>query len=244
MGLFDLPAPLFNVLDSAMAAVMPAMLRLAVWALIAAVVTMFLYKLLSPQARIGQAKKDARAARKRLNAFDGDFGDAGPLIRAQFATAFRQLGLVVPGTVLAILPLLCLLLWAETHYGQALPETGQTPVITTQPAGFATTWDDSIEPPHLQVSGAIEADSSAGEIVDIAMVAPVGIVTKKPWWHWLAANPIGYLPDNAPLEQVRVTLPEQHYLGFGPGWMRSWLAIFMPVMFVVSLALYKGLRIE
>lgn len=244
MGLFDLPAPLFNLLDSAMATVMPATLRLIVWALVAAVGTMLLYKLFSPQARIGQAKQDARAARRRLNEFDGDFGDAGPLIRAQFTTAFRQLGLVVPGTLLAILPLLCLLLWAETHYGQALPEAGQAPVITTQPEGFATTWDDSTQPPHLHVASDNASAQPSGEIADITMTAPVGIVTKKPWWHWLAANPIGYLPDSAPLEQVRIALPEQHYLGFGPGWMRSWLAIFMPVMFLVSLAMYKGMRIE
>ncbi|MES1925880.1 hypothetical protein [Salinisphaera sp. T31B1] len=241
MGLFDLPAPLFDGVDRGMASVMPPTLRLIVWALLAAVGTMMLYKLFSPQARIGAAKRDARAARQRLNAFDGDFADAGPLIRDQFVTAFRQLGLVVPGTILAILPLLCLLLWAETHYGQALPPTGQSPAIITQPAGFDARWDDSISPPHIRVAG---PTGQSTPIADIRMVAPVGVVTQKPWWHWLAANPLGYLPDDSPLEQVIIELPERHYLGFGPGWMRSWLAIFIPVMFIVSLAMYKWLRIE
>ena len=244
MGLFDLPAPLFDLVDDTMASIMPATVRLILWALLAAVATMLLYKLLSPQTRIGQAKKDAREARKRLNEFDGDFGDAGPLIRAQLGTAFRQLGLVLPGTLLAILPLLCLLLWAETHYGQAMPEAGQAPVVVTEPEGFATTWDGTREPPHLYIGDRNKSGQPPDDIADITMTAPVGMITKKPWWHWLAANPIGYLPDSAPLQHVRIALPERHYLGFGPGWMRSWLAIFMPVMFLVSLAMYKGLRIE
>ncbi|GAB3679108.1 hypothetical protein [Salinisphaera aquimarina] len=238
MGLFDLPAPLFTFIDNVMASVLPATLRLVVWAVVGAVGTMLLYKVLSPQARIGRAKKDAKAARRRLNEFDGDFADAGPLIRDQFVSAFRQLGLVVPGTIIAILPLLCLLVWAETWYGANLPEPGQAPTITTQPTGFDTSWDDAQQPTHLRVG------RDGNNIADIVMRAPVGIVTKKPWWHWLAANPIGYLPDNAPLQQVRIELPEPHYLPFGPGWMRSWLAIFIPIMFVISLILYKWLRIE
>ena len=99
MGLFDLPAPLFNVLDGAMATVLPAAARLAIWAVFGAVLTMFLYKLCSPQAKIGQAKREAKAARQRLNAFDGDFADAGPLIKNQFTTAFKHVGMVVPGTL-------------------------------------------------------------------------------------------------------------------------------------------------
>lgn len=238
MGLFDLPAPLFNLLDAAMATVLPATLRLILWALVAAVGTMLLYKALSPQKRIGEAKREAKAARRRLNDFDGDFADAGPLIRDQLLAAFRHVGLVLPGTLLAVLPLLCLLVWAETHYARTLPVDGEAPAITTVPEGFQTQWQADEQPPHVRVL------RDRDTLADIAMVAPVGIVTKQPWWHWLAANPIGYLANDAPLEQVRIALPEQHYLPFGPGWMRSWLAVFIPVMFIVSLAMFKWARIE
>ncbi|ROO33085.1 hypothetical protein [Salinisphaera orenii] len=239
MGLFNLPAPLFNFVDAGMAGVLPAAVRLAVWAAIGAIGTMLLYKMLSPQARIGEAKRRAKAARQRLNAFDGDFADAGPLIRDQFASAFRHVGLVVPGTMLAILPLLCLLLWAETHYGQALPEPGQAPAIIITPAeGFTGEWQAADEPPHVRVT------RNGETVADITMIAPVGVVTKQPWWHWLAANPLGYLPDDAAVEQIRIHLPERHYLSFGPDWMRGWLAIFIPVMFIVSLAIYRWAKIE
>ena len=238
MGLFDLPAPIFDLLDAAMASVLPAAVRLAIWALLGAVVTMFLYKLLSPQSRIGEAKRRAKAARQRLNAFDGDFADAGPLIKDQFVSAFRHVGLVVPGTLLAILPLLALLLWAETNYGHAMPEGGAPPTIQTVPEGFATNWQGDRDPARLSVN----ADGQS--IVDIEMNAPVGIVTKQPWWHWLAENPLGYLPDDAPVEQVRIALPTLEVIPFGPGWMRSWLFVFIPVMFIVSLLIYKWAKIE
>ncbi|MES1952518.1 hypothetical protein S4A8_16747 [Salinisphaera sp. S4-8] len=238
MGLFDLPAPLFNSLDAAMAGFMPAALRLAIWAVLGSVLTMFLYKLCSPQARIGQAKRDAKAARQRLNAFDGDFADAGPLIKKQFTTAFRHVGLVVPGTLLAILPLLALLLWAETHYGHTLPAPGEAPTITTVPEGVATHWDDRTQPAKLSVGDA------GAPIAQFDMTAPVGIVTKQPWWHWLAENPLGYLPEDAPVEQIRIDLPVLEVIPFGPAWMHSWLFVFIPVMFIVSLAIYKWAKIE
>lgn len=238
MGLFDLPAPLFNVVDQAMAGFLPAAARLAVWALLGSVVTLFLYKTLSPQARIGRAKREAKAARQRLNAFDGEFADAGPLIKDQFVSAFRHVGLVVPGTVVAILPLLALLLWAETWYGHTLPEAGQTPTIATVPQGFDTRWDNSSEPARVDVR------DGATPIAAIAMRAPVGIVSKKPWWHWLAENPLGYLPDDAPVDRIQIELPTREVLHIGPVWMRSWLFVFIPVMFIVSLALYKWAKIE
>ncbi|MES1947821.1 hypothetical protein C84B14_10742 [Salinisphaera sp. C84B14] len=238
MGLFDLPAPLFNALDGAMATVLPAAARLAIWAVFGAVLTMFLYKLCSPQAKIGQAKREAKAARQRLNAFDGDFADAGPLIKNQFTTAFKHVGMVVPGTLLAILPLLALLLWAETHYGHTLPPSGVTPEIATVPDGVATSWSNGAEPARLTVG-----DASA-PIAQFDMTSPVGIVTKQPWWHWLAENPLGYLPDDAPVDQVHIDLPVLEVIPFGPAWMHSWLFVFMPVMFIVSLAIYKWAKIE
>ncbi|MES1929533.1 hypothetical protein SADO_09764 [Salinisphaera dokdonensis CL-ES53] len=238
MGLFDLPAPLFDLIDAAMANVLPAAARLAIWATVGALLTMFLYKALSPQSRIGTAKREAKDARRQLNEFDGDFADAGPLIKAQFVSAFRHVGLVVPGTLLAILPLLALLLWAETNYGRTLPADGQPPVIQTVPEGVQTDWQSDVAPAHLLVS------DDGGAIADIEMSAPVGIVTKQPWWHWLAENPLGYLPDDAPVDQVHIELPTLEVIPFGPSWMRSWLFVFIPVMFIVSLLIYKWAKIE
>src|SRR5699024_371258 len=155
MGLLNILSPVFGAIDDTVAPVLPAALRMVLWAAILAVGTMLLYKLLSPQKRIGRAKREAREARRKLNTFDGEFAEAGPLIRNQFVTAFKHIGLVVPGTIIAILPLLCFLVWADNHFGYTLPETGDTPTVTTVPAdvdGVNTHWNAHLDPPVLAIN--------------------------------------------------------------------------------------------
>ncbi len=237
MGLFNLLAPVYNAVDAAMALALPATARLVLWALIAAVGTVLLYRLLSPQKRIAVAKREAKAARARLNAFDGEFADAGPLIRDQFATAFRHLALVVPGTLLAIFPLLCLLVWADAHYGYRIPTT-DPPQVTTMPKGFTGHWLANTSPPQVQIT------QNGRAIADFKMSAPVAGIARRSWTDWLIANPVGYLPDDGPLRRIKIALPEKQYLPFGPSWLRGWLGVFIPVMFVVSLAVYKWAKVE
>jgi hypothetical protein len=241
MGLLNILAPVYGAIDSAAAPVLPAPLRLALWAVILAVGTLLLYKVLSPQARIGIAKREARAARYRLNGFDGEFADAGPLIRAQFATAFKHIGLVVPGTVIAVLPLLCFLVWADNHFGYTLPADGQAPRISLVPAahsGVHAHWEADNHPPAVTLTDAASRRHA------YPMNAPVTVIAKHSAWNWLVGNPLGYLPDDSPLEAVLIDLPQREFIHAGPAWMRGWLAVFIPVMFIVSLVLFKWAKIE
>ncbi|WP_251976221.1 hypothetical protein [Salinicola avicenniae] len=238
MGLLDLPDPLFGALDDGLATVLPGGVRLAIWAIIAGVGTLLLYRLLSPQGRIGEAKRNARAARQQLNAFDGEFSDAGPLIRNQFVSAFRHLGLVLLPTLVSILPLLALLTWLESHYAHTLPAPSQAPEIQVTPETYQPQWRDEGNAPHLIVS------DSNGELANIAMTAPIPVVEPHQWWNWLAGNPLGYLPAESGIERVTIALPQPEYLPFGPSWMRHWLAIFFPVMLIVSLLTYRWAKIE
>ncbi|HET7314307.1 hypothetical protein [Salinisphaera sp.] len=241
MGLLNILSPVFGAVDGAVAPVLPAAARMALWAAFLAVGTMLLYKVLSPQERIGKAKREAREARRKLNSFDGEFADAGPLIRDQFVTAFKHIGLVVPGTIIAILPLLCFLVWADNYFGHELPADGVTPKVSTVPAtanGVRAHWDASSHPPAVSVQG------EGGETRSYPMNAPVPVLTKYSAWNWLVGNPLGYLPDDSPLRAVRIELPEREYIHFGPNWMHGWLAVFIPVMFIVSLLMFKWAKIE
>ncbi|MFC3284045.1 hypothetical protein [Litchfieldella rifensis] len=238
MGILDLPAPLFAAVDHVMAMGLPAVLRLVIWAAIGGAVTLGLYRLLSPQEKIGRAKREARSARQRLNAFDGELADAGPLIRAQFVAAFRHLGLVLPSTLVSILPLLALLVWLDTSYGHDYPAAGDTPVVMASPGHLDAEWVADDQQPRVKVR---EHDI---EVVEIALSAPVPVIEKRHWWNWLIANPLGYLPGDSGIERVEISLPERSYLPIGPSWMRSWIAVFFPVMLIVSLVIYRWARIE
>lgn len=240
MGVLDILSPVFTIVDDAGATVLPAGVRLALWAAVLAIGTMLLYKVLSPQQKIGAAKREARAARQALNRFDGEFADAGPLIKNQFVTAFKHIGLVVPGTLIAILPLLCFLVWADNHFDYRLPDAGQAPALTSEPrqsSGVELAWQEA-QPPIVSITSSQQAATR------YPMTAPVPVIAKFSSWNWVIGNPLGYLPDDSPIEVVHIDLPERQFISVGPHWIRGWLGIFIPVMFIVSLLMFKWAKIE
>ena len=56
MGLFDLPAPIFAIIDGVLAMAMPPVMRLVVWGIFAGWLTMVIYRRLSDQEKIGALK--------------------------------------------------------------------------------------------------------------------------------------------------------------------------------------------
>jgi hypothetical protein len=245
MGLLDLPAPLFAGLDSLLSGLAPPTLRLALWGVIAAVVSMGAYWLLSPQTRIARAKADALAARRELDAYDGEFAAAWPLMGRVLRTALRQLGLVTSPAVIGSLPVLALLAWLSTTYGHAFPADGAAiPVRTTPQAGAA-------QVQMVQAEAAAEAGhqvlvlDEAGNVVErFLLSAPVPMIHKRQWWNVVIGNPIGYLPDSSPLEWIELGLPQREYLPLGPSWLRAWYVVFLGVLLAASLAIKVAARIE
>ena len=54
-GLFDLPAPLLEWLDDRLTVIVPPAVSVAIWAAVAAVLSLELYRLVSPQAKIASS---------------------------------------------------------------------------------------------------------------------------------------------------------------------------------------------
>ncbi|WP_316976687.1 hypothetical protein [Shumkonia mesophila] len=238
MGLFNLPGPLYDLVDRAVFAAAPAPWRLVFWAVVAAVSSLLIYKWLSPQAKIAATKERVAELRRRMLDHDGeDLASAMPLIRAQLAIAFRHLGLVLPATLIASLPALTLMIWLDTSYARFLPDSA--PFIEVVPAGFEGTWRTEADVPRITVR-----ERTGQAVADIPVQKPIPQIEKRHWWNVLLGNPAGYLPDHGPVERVTVHLPEQAYLPFGPGWARSWMALFIPVFFVTSLFFYRIARIQ
>jgi hypothetical protein len=247
MGLLDLPAPAFAGLDSLLSGLAPPTLRLAIWGVIAAVLSMGAYWLLSPQTRIAQAKADALAARRELDAYDGEFAEAWPLMGRVLRTALRQLGLVTSPAVLGSLPVLALLAWLSTTYGHTFPTAGTEIPVRTVPAAT----DARVQAVQEQADRAARADrqvlvlDDAGNVVErFLLSAPVPTIHKRQWWNALIGNPIGYLPDSSPLEWIELGLPQQEYLPLGPSWLRAWYVVFFGVLLAASLAIKVAARIE
>lgn len=244
MGVLDLPHPLFALLDPVLAAFLPPAGRLVAWAVIGSLLTLGLYRLLSPQARIGQVKREARTARQRLYAYDGELAGAWPLISAQLGASLRHIGLVLPATMLAVLPLISLLTWLETAYGRDYPPPGTEPVVQVEPPHVRAQWlwSDGDEGPRAAPT--IRAHHGETAVAEIALAAPVPVIERPRWWHWLIGNPAGYLPADGPVERIEIELPAKHYIGAGPEWARAWPAVFLPAFLLFSLLTYRVARIQ
>jgi hypothetical protein len=245
MGIFDLPAPLFAWADQVMSAFASPTVRLVIWGLVAAVLSMGLYWLFSPQGKLNDVKVRALKARQDLNAFDGEFAEAWPMMRRMLGLSFKQLGMTTMPAILASLPVLALIVWLGTAYGYGLPNGEGEIGIETTPKVEVLGEIRTIEaaspenPPRLVVT------DPGGEVIsDISLAAPVPTIHKKQWWNTLFGNPLGYLPDDGEIEAIAFDLPEKDYLGFGPGWLRPWYVLFFTILVLGSLAIKVFGRIE
>jgi hypothetical protein len=237
MGLLDLPAPLFAAFDRLMGAALPPIARLAVWALIGAVVSMELYKLLSPQARIAELRTELETAQRKVSGFDGEFAEAWPLIRRMLSLALKRIGVILPGTVIASLPVLALIIWLDTAYGHAFPPAG-APVAVDVAKPFTAKWQDGGAEPHALVFNGDQM------VVDQAIAAAVPVVSKRHWWNMLIGNPAGYLDREAPVDDIAMVLPARQLVAFGPAWARGWEPVFFAAIILFAFALKRVRRIE
>ena len=235
MGLLDLPAPLFDYVDRSLLGALPPLARLILWAIAGAAISLALYRLLSPQRRIAQAKAAALDARRRLNAHDGDLESALPLMRQSMKAALRHVALVFPAAIVASLPVLALLVWLDAAYGYQLPQDQQAPAVSVEPTTYSGQW---------QPNGSIEVrDQSGTEVARLTLAQPITHIEKRQWWNTIIGNPAGYLPEQGPIESVSIALPERQYLPIGPDWLRSWVTVALTVLVIASLLIMRIARI-
>lgn len=239
MGLLDLPAPFFDLIDRTLLSALPSFARLVVWAVLAAIVSILIYRLVSPQAKIAETKVAAVAARRRLNAHPGDLESALPLMRRSLGLASLQVLLVLPGALIGSLPVLSLLVWLDGAYARDFPAAQATPAVAVSPAGaYAGNWQ------RAETGGRIDIfDASGQKVTTLALEKPIPQIERRHWWNAFIGNPAGYLPDPGPLERVTIALPERKYLPAGPDWARSWFGIVLPVLLLTSLAFLRIARI-
>lgn len=252
MGLFDLPAPLLVWLDQAALGALPSALRVAVWGVIGGALSMGLYRLISPQARIAGLKQAALAARRKMATYDGEFSGLGPLAFESLGLSFRHVGSVLLPAVIASLPVLCLLAWLSNSYGYAMPSAGETVAVVVEPEATVA-WQSETGAAN-QDTGAVPwpADDQTAEMLDegaralvaLPLAAPVPVIHKQQWWNYLLGNPIGYLPDDSPVEKVTIALPPRPLIAVEPAWLGGWEMIFLSVLLLTSIAIKVAFRIH
>jgi hypothetical protein len=243
MGVFDVAAPLFDWIDGLAAQVLSSWLRLALWGMLAGAVSMLLYRWLSPQEQIRRGKGELRQAQQQLNAFDGEFADAWPLMRKMLRSALSQVAVVGWPALVASLPLLFLLNWLSNSYGYAYPPAGAQLEIQAVPERYTAAWIQPDPSGNERYPQVVVSDPEKNTVIEAQVTAPIPIIHKRKWWNVLIGNPVGYLPDNAPVERIRAPLPRQQHLPFGPSWLRGWEFVFFASLVLVSAGLKAKLKI-
>jgi hypothetical protein len=257
MGVLDLPAPLFQLLDG-WVAFLPATLRLILWSVIGAVLSMLLYALMSPQKKISGVKAALRESQKLLADSDESFAELMTVARRTLSLSFQHLGLVFGPALLSSFPLLCIMAWSSTHFGHDFPEPGEHITVTVQPESAAASlrWQDNggDEPTPIDNGWTIRwpgesrslilTDTGNAALLELPLDAPIPQVHKRLWWNSLLGNPAGYLPEQAPVERVWIDLPGKRYLPFGPGWLGHWLTLFLLASVIGALITKKIFRIH
>jgi hypothetical protein len=237
LGLFDLPAPLLQWIDDRVSGVLPAPVSIAAWAALAGIVCLEVYRVTSPQKRISRIKQEAKAAQQELSSYDGEMDGVWPLMKTMLSLSLKRVGIVIPATLLSAYPVVALLVWMSGAYGYVFPARGEQVAVDVA-APLEGRWLESGigEPPHVQ------ARQPGGAVVlELPLIAAVPILHKRQWWNWLMENPAGYVPDEAPVDALRIDLSRRELHAIGPSWMRGWEVIFLPVLFVAALT-YKIVR--
>jgi hypothetical protein len=254
MGFVNLPFPLLDLLDGMMQRVVAPSLRLMVWAAFGGVLSMGLYGLLSAQEKIARISGEAARARRALAAYDQEFKGLWRLARRSVALSLRHFGLAGLPALVACIPLVSLMAWLSITYGHRFPAPGAFVAIDASPPDGGLQCVP--EPCPVSSDGFWQVawpgggrkvrllDAAAREIADLPPAAPITLLHKRRWWNVVLGNPAGYVPHDALVDQIRIALPENEYLGFGPSWMRSWQVVFLSALTATSLSIkfWFGLR--
>ena len=255
MAVFDFPAPLFAALDAPLRALVSPSGALVVWGILAALLSMGLYRVVSRQRAINAAKTAAGAARRQLQSYDGDFEGLKRLLGQAIGASLRQLRLTLMPALIASLPLVSLLVWLDSAYGYRFSAAGEPVELSAQPASVAlrTSADGGpVAEPGQALSlawpeegGRLAVLGPEGRVlIELPPPLPVATIHKRVWWNHLIGNPIGYLPSEGAVDLIELGLPPARYLSFGPSWMRGWEAIFLTVLVAGSLFVKVLFRIS
>jgi hypothetical protein len=256
-GVLDLPAPLFSGVDGLLSGWLPLTVRLLLWAVVAAVASMALYRLTSNQPRLAAIKAEMAALRTRIAGFDGPFAAMWGLVRRNLVLALRQLWVTLVPAILASVPVIFLLVWVSNSFDLALPQPGDPVEVEA----LART-GDTLPPLHWvpgdgvrahgdgrwtvtwpAAGAALQLRASDQLLLTLPLAAPVGVVHQHRWWNRLLGNPAGYLPPGE-VAAVDLALPARSYLPFGPAWLRGWMPLFFAVVLAVSLLLKLAWRLH
>ncbi len=252
LALFDLLSPLLSLIDDVLSGslALASVWRIAIFAALASVISMLLFKRLSNQAELAALKQEIKAVQKQLASSEMEPGQLRNTILQNLRLTGRQLWLSLWPALLASMPVLFLLAFCSNQFSVETPKTDFRVYVTPQdmqgsPADFRWSgvnaqWDArkkawTFYQPGPGQTAALMLGSH--KQLDLPTAVPTSVIHHKRWWNYLFANPAGYLDANANIGLFVFNTPAQIIMNWGPGWMRGWLFAFMLFLIFFSVVI-------
>lgn len=255
-SLLDIPGPVLSRMDQLLSdslALAPVW-RIAVFAALGSVASMWLYKRLSRQDELAALKRDIKAVQRELV---GERGGLNGILLQNLKLTGRQLWLSFWPALIASLPVLFLLAFSSNQFGVAAASAGSrvyvTPVgLQGSPAeyrwlGVNAQWDARKKAwTFYQPEAGQSASLMRGEQLQLSLptAVPTNIMHRRHWWNYLIANPAGYLDADSSIGSFEINAPTQVIIDWGPGWMRGWLFAFFAFLLLFSIAIKVAWKIQ
>jgi hypothetical protein len=225
--------PLLDAVDALLAGILPLVLRIGLWGLVAGAAAMAFYMVTSPQGSLKDLKRRAAELRRKMMDTDLEPSAFGTLARENIAVSLGLLGRVLGPALLSTLPVLVVAAWLDTTRGY------ETPTPTLRLAGPA-----SAEIRPGPAPGTFEITITGRQVyAGRPMEPPTPVLHKRAWWNAILASPVGYLADDAPVEEVALDVEKRTFVGWLPLWAAGWETPFFLAVLVVTIGIKLGFRI-
>lgn len=212
-------------------------MRVALWALIASILSMSAYRFSSNQQKITALKSRIASTRAAIKeAPPDDYEKAMASSKSLLSLSLRHVGSALGPTLVAGLPVLFVFSLLQQNYSYEQPQPGVM-LSATLIAENGATETLSVSYPLSEQRILVEMDAG------FAPQTLVPIIAKPSWTDWLFANPAGALKPQSALRQIDFTVKAQRFLAFGPDWLAGWEALFLTLMVVFSLTIKRVFRI-
>jgi hypothetical protein len=246
--MLDVLFPALNQADAFLAVWLPALFRVCLWGALSGASALVIYKLTSDQAGIARLKDQARGYRQQMLDPTLEEAEFKRLVTENLRASLHLLAKVLVPSLVASIPVAAAMFWLSIFFSYQLPEPGENVAVSVIPA--------DAEVSAVPAEALVVKDGHTGYVVGFAPKPlqiydergivvyrgnpedpPSGSVQKRKWWNWLVGSAIGYLDDDAGLEEVRWDFPRRTLMDSGPSWMTTWEFPFFFSLIVVALTI-------
>ena len=253
-GIFDLPAPLFDLVDRVFAIALPDALRVVVYGALAGAVGLLIYARISPQKRLREfGDKQAALMIELVTEKQEDWWDVGGLVEKWLRVTWDRFVFMLLPAIVALLPMLFMMPWISDRFEAVTIAPGTEVCARPEPAGTLVTqlkwnggdvaWDEARQCWRLRwpdLAHPLVLVEGSRELTRLPWPAPGRLIHTNESRARFAVNPAGYLPLMGSLNSLEIDEAARTLVPFVPRAIGGW----EPLFFLAALASSVWLKIR